>query len=122
MECEPSILTFETSAKQTFTITGHTLGHNRLAFAKMGKSAGLYSKPHPGTILVRLPALEYNFQLLITTTTGGKRTQETVSLGVKSLEEQKQWLSTLESALDSRKDKSRVRSESCPAPVASNFD
>jgi len=122
IECEPNILTFESSAKQTFTITGIALGHSTLAFAKMGKGARLYSKPHPGSILVRLPALEYNFELQVTTGTGAKRVQESLLLGVKSVEDLKAWVSMLEGAIEARKEKERARSESNPLPPAFGFD
>jgi len=115
IECEPNILTFSENAKQTFTISGLALGRKTLSFAKMGKSGRLYSKPSQSTISVRVPALEYNFELSVSSVSFGKHAQENLVLGVKSREERKMWVSLFDESLDQiRKEKSRFRSDSCP--------
>jgi len=112
IECEPNIISFAESSKQTFTIFGNTLGRKSLSYAKMGKGARHYSKPPQATILVNLPALEYTFELEICSQ--GKP-KEILLIGLKSDEERKKWVTAFESAIDQlKRDQQRFRSESSP--------
>jgi len=142
VECEPNILTFAESAKQTFIIKGIQLGQQTLAFAKMGKSSRMYSKIPAFNIMVVLPAFEHTFQLCIKRTisnsgnnsgnTGGNSNTltssnsnpnllengegEILELGVVSRELKNKWVSLFQSVISQLKDRSRLRSESNPAP------
>jgi len=116
LECEPSVLSFE-NPKQSFTITPLSLGFGTLAFAKMGKSARLYSKPHPVNIPIRFPAFEYNLAFSIAAGPS-KKAQEQITLGFRSHEEKKKWASLFESTQESlRKERSKLRSDSVTTPV-----